>query len=209
MIPGFLRCALLLISAGSATALVVEDGACVYCALKLVFANYLYSETSVLPPDALRSAMSRLYAKDDRFQMGATDDASEAMESILKRLHFEQLVCGGLPPSPEGGIRCASGGASGGAVRDPADQTCAGCEAVVSGETICVNVRQRGVSACTLSSVTRDVLVPHFVGEVGVLVPHFFGGNFMVPHFLVPHFCFGPPLFRISFSWSPTFAVLF
>ena len=48
---------------------------------------------------------------------------------------------------------------------------------------------------------------PTLWGKWGTWYPTF-SGFFLVPHFLVPYFCFGTPLFRIPFSWSPTFAVL-
>ena len=58
------------------------------------------------------------------------------------------------------------------------------------------------VCICT-NPRNRDVLVPHFVGEQGDLVPHFSGILFWSPHFLVPQFCVGPPLFRSHFPGPP------
>lgn len=66
---------------------------CMFCALRTLFMFYKYSEESVLPPDTVRKALASLYGEDERFQLSEMDDASEAMEAILKCLHADQIRC--------------------------------------------------------------------------------------------------------------------
>ena len=57
---------------------------------------------------------------DGRFQIGATDDACECLEAILKRLHFEKLAC-------DPGRSNGDNGGNGGGLQEhmhPMDQTC-------------------------------------------------------------------------------------
>ncbi|KAL6053374.1 protein deubiquitination [Balamuthia mandrillaris] len=60
---------------------------CVFCALKSIFVGYEFSEEAVLPPDVLREALSALYKKEGRFQLGEMDDAAETLHAILTNIH--------------------------------------------------------------------------------------------------------------------------
>ena len=76
-------------SAGAASTGHPAPDACVYCALQVVFTNYEYSDKAIIPPDALREALSLLYQEEGRFAMGGIDDASEALEAVRR----ERTVC--------------------------------------------------------------------------------------------------------------------
>ena len=71
-------------SAGDASTGHPAPDACVYCALQVVFTNYQYSDKAIIPPDALREALSLLYQEEGRFAMGGIDDASEALEAVRR-----------------------------------------------------------------------------------------------------------------------------
>lgn len=60
---------------------------CCFCALKSLLAQYQASEESVLPPDVLRRALSRVYVARGRFQLGDMEDATETIEALLDVLH--------------------------------------------------------------------------------------------------------------------------
>ncbi|XP_057704972.1 inactive ubiquitin carboxyl-terminal hydrolase 54-like isoform X2 [Corythoichthys intestinalis] len=76
----------------------MEDS-CIFCALKSIFAQFQYSSDTVLPSDALRSALAKTFRDERRFQLGIMDDAAECFENILTRMHFhiadesEEDVC--------------------------------------------------------------------------------------------------------------------
>eukprot|EP00743_Colponemidia_sp_Colp-15_P008670 GILK01009438.1.p1 GENE.GILK01009438.1~~GILK01009438.1.p1 ORF type:complete len:456 (+),score=26.12 GILK01009438.1:70-1368(+) len=61
--------------------------ACLFCALKTLFAAYQFSDETNLPPDELRSALSSLFSKDNKFALHRMEDASETFEAILNHLH--------------------------------------------------------------------------------------------------------------------------
>ncbi|XP_077585591.1 ubiquitin carboxyl-terminal hydrolase 54-like isoform X2 [Stigmatopora nigra] len=65
----------------------MEDS-CVFCALKGIFAQFQHSSDTVLPSDALRSALAQPFRDERRFQLGTMDDAAECFENILTRMHF-------------------------------------------------------------------------------------------------------------------------
>ncbi|XP_077468817.1 ubiquitin carboxyl-terminal hydrolase 54-like isoform X2 [Stigmatopora argus] len=65
----------------------MEDS-CVFCALKGIFAQFQHSSDTVLPSDALRSALAETFRDERRFQLGTMDDAAECFENILTRMHF-------------------------------------------------------------------------------------------------------------------------
>ena len=61
---------------------------CIFCALKVIFTQYQYSDQASLPPDALRKALAETFMNKQRFQLGHMDDAAECFENILRRIHF-------------------------------------------------------------------------------------------------------------------------
>jgi len=61
--------------------------ACIFCALKIIFTQYVFGEEDILPPTALRKALSLLFEQESRFQVGNMGDASEALDEILCCLH--------------------------------------------------------------------------------------------------------------------------
>ncbi|XP_029927085.1 inactive ubiquitin carboxyl-terminal hydrolase 54-like isoform X2 [Myripristis murdjan] len=61
---------------------------CIFCALKSIFVQFQYSSETVLPSDALRSALAKTFQDEQRFQLGIMDDAAECFENILMRIHF-------------------------------------------------------------------------------------------------------------------------
>ena len=74
-----------------------DQAACVRCALTQIFAHYEFGEEDVLPPDALRIALS-LVADNQRvhrFVAHEMSDAEEALEEVLRFLHCDHV--GGLP----------------------------------------------------------------------------------------------------------------
>ena len=66
-----------------------DERCCVFCALKGIFCDYQFGESSVIPPTAMRRALSVLYAPESRFALHAREDANEALEGILGELHAE------------------------------------------------------------------------------------------------------------------------
>lgn len=71
-----------------------KENSCIYCALKVLFNGYQFSEEQVLPPTALRNTLAVLHRGLDRFQVGELDDAAEALEAILTCLNKVYLVKG-------------------------------------------------------------------------------------------------------------------
>ncbi|XP_025083833.1 uncharacterized protein LOC112557623 isoform X6 [Pomacea canaliculata] len=61
---------------------------CIFCALKVIFTQFQYSDKAALHPDALRKALAETFANQHRFQLGHMDDAAECFENILRRIHF-------------------------------------------------------------------------------------------------------------------------
>ncbi|XP_062571731.1 inactive ubiquitin carboxyl-terminal hydrolase 53-like isoform X2 [Saccostrea cucullata] len=61
---------------------------CIFCALKVIFTQFQYSDQASLPPDALRRALADSFTNQQRFQLGHMDDAAECFENILRRIHF-------------------------------------------------------------------------------------------------------------------------
>ncbi|XP_066304466.1 uncharacterized protein [Branchiostoma lanceolatum] len=61
---------------------------CIFCALKVIFTQFQYSDETALPPDALRKALAETFEDQQRFQLGFMDDAAECFESILLRIHY-------------------------------------------------------------------------------------------------------------------------
>lgn len=49
-----------------------------------IFTQYEYSESIVIPPNVLREALSQLYKREQKFQMGEYDDAAETIVSSLE-----------------------------------------------------------------------------------------------------------------------------
>ena len=56
--------------------------------------NYKFSSHSILPPTALRSALSSLYKTSDRFQLGQLADAQETLEAVLDTIHRSAIGAG-------------------------------------------------------------------------------------------------------------------
>jgi len=89
-----------------------DRDACVCCALKLIFVHYEHSDASIIPPDTLRYALSLLL--DNRgstlFRLREQSDAEEALDAILKLLHFDHIGPAGmakLPVPPAGSAKAA------------------------------------------------------------------------------------------------------
>lgn len=68
-----------------------KNNPCVFCALRTIFTNFEFAESSIIPPDALRNAMAELYRDQNRFQLQTTADAEEVLEEILFVLHQDQV----------------------------------------------------------------------------------------------------------------------
>ncbi|XP_069782705.1 inactive ubiquitin carboxyl-terminal hydrolase 53-like [Narcine bancroftii] len=62
--------------------------ACIFCALKDIFAEFRNSREKALPSDALRNALAESFKDEHRFQLGLMDDAAECFENILERIHL-------------------------------------------------------------------------------------------------------------------------
>ena len=78
---------------------------CCYCALKSLFHEFTVSDRDVLPPDALRKALSLAYNAQGRFQSGDMEDATETIEVILGILHACSLSSS-LAPSASPRAQC-------------------------------------------------------------------------------------------------------
>uniref|UniRef100_A0A8C9UJQ5 ubiquitinyl hydrolase 1 n=1 Tax=Spermophilus dauricus TaxID=99837 RepID=A0A8C9UJQ5_SPEDA len=62
--------------------------ACIFCALKTMFAQFQHSREKALPSDNVRHALAESFRDAQRFQLGLMDDAAECFENILERIHF-------------------------------------------------------------------------------------------------------------------------
>nr|XP_033793984.1 inactive ubiquitin carboxyl-terminal hydrolase 53 isoform X3 [Geotrypetes seraphini] len=62
--------------------------ACIFCALKSIFAQFQHSQEKALPSDVMRHALAESFKDEHRFQLGLMDDAAECFENILERIHF-------------------------------------------------------------------------------------------------------------------------
>lgn len=84
------------------SSLVDERDSCVCCALKLIFIHYEHSDSSIIPPDTLRYALSLLLDNQggNKFRMREMSDAEEALDEILKYLHWDAVGMAAIPPPP-------------------------------------------------------------------------------------------------------------
>mmetsp|Transcript_72162 Transcript_72162/g.169104 ORF Transcript_72162/g.169104 Transcript_72162/m.169104 type:complete len:420 (-) Transcript_72162:104-1363(-) len=92
-------------SSCSAFARLAGNDQCCYCALKSLFHEFAVSDRDVLPPDALRKALSLAYTVQGRFQTGDMEDATETIEVILGILHACSLSSS-LAPSASPRAQC-------------------------------------------------------------------------------------------------------
>uniref|UniRef100_A0A8C8ZHI2 ubiquitinyl hydrolase 1 n=1 Tax=Prolemur simus TaxID=1328070 RepID=A0A8C8ZHI2_PROSS len=67
---------------------VCQGEACIFCALKTIFAQFQRSQEKALPSDNVRHALAESFRDEQRFQLGLMDDAAECFENILERIHF-------------------------------------------------------------------------------------------------------------------------
>ncbi|EPQ19252.1 Inactive ubiquitin carboxyl-terminal hydrolase 53 [Myotis brandtii] len=67
---------------------VCQGEACIFCALKSMFAQFQHSREKALPSDNVRRALAESFRDEQRFQLGLMDDAAECFENILERIHF-------------------------------------------------------------------------------------------------------------------------
>jgi hypothetical protein len=71
-----------------------EQAACVRCALTHIFTHYQFGVDDILPPDALRVALSLVidhHLQTSKFAMGGMSDAEEALEEVLRFLHCDHI----------------------------------------------------------------------------------------------------------------------
>lgn len=67
---------------------ICQGDACIFCALKTIFAQFQHSREKALPSDNIRHALAESFRDEQRFQLGLMDDAAECFENILERIHF-------------------------------------------------------------------------------------------------------------------------
>ncbi|KAM7167913.1 ubiquitin carboxyl-terminal hydrolase 53 isoform 2-T2 [Macrochelys suwanniensis] len=67
---------------------ICQGDACIFCALKTIFAQFQHSREKALPSDNMRHALAESFKDERRFQLGLMDDAAECFENILERIHF-------------------------------------------------------------------------------------------------------------------------
>ncbi|ERE87001.1 inactive ubiquitin carboxyl-terminal hydrolase 53 isoform X1 [Cricetulus griseus] len=67
---------------------ICQGDACIFCALKTIFAQFQHSREKALPSDNIRHALAESFKDEQRFQLGFMDDAAECFENILARIHF-------------------------------------------------------------------------------------------------------------------------
>ncbi|KAM5255852.1 ubiquitin carboxyl-terminal hydrolase 53 [Ctenodactylus gundi] len=73
---------------------VCQGDACIFCALKTIFAQFQHSREKALPSDNIRHALAESFKDEQRFQLGLMDDAAECFENILERIHFHIVPSG-------------------------------------------------------------------------------------------------------------------
>ncbi|KAL6077098.1 protein deubiquitination [Balamuthia mandrillaris] len=64
-----------------------DPTSCVFCALKFLFTQYEFSEEAMLPPTALRNALSSSFQDEELFKPGEMYDAAETLVSVLSYVH--------------------------------------------------------------------------------------------------------------------------
>ncbi|KAI8521635.1 Ubiquitin specific peptidase 54 [Branchiostoma belcheri] len=67
---------------------------CIFCALKVIFTQFQYSDETALPPDALRKALAETFEDQQRFQLGFMDDAAECFRSQPRGQTTREFVYG-------------------------------------------------------------------------------------------------------------------
>ncbi|XP_060102842.1 inactive ubiquitin carboxyl-terminal hydrolase 53 [Heteronotia binoei] len=67
---------------------VCQGDACIFCALKAIFAQFQHSREKALPSNNMRHALAESFKDEQRFQLGLMDDAAECFENILERIHY-------------------------------------------------------------------------------------------------------------------------
>ncbi|XP_062992343.1 inactive ubiquitin carboxyl-terminal hydrolase 53 [Elgaria multicarinata webbii] len=67
---------------------VCQGDACIFCALKTIFAQFQHSREKALPSNNMRHALAESFKDEQRFQLGFMDDAAECFENILERIHY-------------------------------------------------------------------------------------------------------------------------
>ncbi|XP_077156563.1 ubiquitin carboxyl-terminal hydrolase 53 isoform X1 [Paroedura picta] len=67
---------------------VCQGDACIFCALKAIFAQFQHSREKALPSNNMRHALAESFKDEQRFQLGFMDDAAECFENILERIHY-------------------------------------------------------------------------------------------------------------------------
>ncbi|XP_061441215.1 inactive ubiquitin carboxyl-terminal hydrolase 53 isoform X2 [Rhineura floridana] len=67
---------------------VCQGDACIFCALKMIFAQFQHSREKALPSNNMRHALAESFKDEQRFQLGFMDDAAECFENILERIHY-------------------------------------------------------------------------------------------------------------------------
>ncbi|XP_074129161.1 ubiquitin carboxyl-terminal hydrolase 53 [Sminthopsis crassicaudata] len=67
---------------------ICQGDACIFCALKTIFAQFQHSREKALPSDNIRHALAESFRDEQRFQLGFMDDAAECFENILEKIHF-------------------------------------------------------------------------------------------------------------------------
>lgn len=67
---------------------VCQGDACIFCALKTIFAQFQHSREKALPSHNMRHALAESFKDEQRFQLGLMDDAAECFENILERIHY-------------------------------------------------------------------------------------------------------------------------
>lgn len=71
---------------------ICQGDACIFCALKTIFAQFQHSREKALPSDNIRHALAESFKDEQRFQLGLMDDAAECFENILARIHFHLVA---------------------------------------------------------------------------------------------------------------------
>ncbi|XP_073197096.1 inactive ubiquitin carboxyl-terminal hydrolase 53 isoform X2 [Lepidochelys kempii] len=56
---------------------ICQGDACIFCALKTIFAQFQHSREKALPSDNMRHALAESFKDEQRFQLGLMDDAAE------------------------------------------------------------------------------------------------------------------------------------
>lgn len=70
---------------------ICQGDACIFCALKTIFAQFQHSREKALPSDNIRHALAESFKDEQRFQLGLMDDAAECFH-CKRKIYWQEFI---------------------------------------------------------------------------------------------------------------------